>query len=196
MLEELKQTVYLSVNQKGNMERYMGPDEPAKEYRRIGGFLDGLRSQTRKINDKDITFLYIYLADGQESISLSVPMYMGVGSDILRCLTYAMEKGFDVVSGQRIFIETYRKVKEDKSFSNATVYWGLTKLDWAALPNGISREEGLVEMMKTVNEYVASKKGSAAPGGPAGGSFHSVMNDVGDLPEDGAQYEGSPFDKE
>lgn len=193
MLEEKKQMIYLSVNQQGEMERFMGQDEPAKHYSRIGGFVQELRSKKRKIKDNEITFLYVYLKDEDENLSLQVPMYMGGGPDILRCLYFAAESGFDFVKEKMVFIETYRKSKEGKSFTNATVYWGLTKLDWAPLPNGISREEGLDEMMKTINEYIVSKGAATeAPGAPAASDFHSNMDEVGDMPD----YHASPFDKE
>ena len=165
MLEEKKDMIYLTIAN-GMFQRYMGQDQSQKNYKRVGGFLTGLRASTKRIKDRDVRFLYVRLSDGDESISAQTPMYGSAGPDILRCLASAVRQDINVVSGTKVFIETYLRRKEDsqRTYTNAAVYAGQVKLDWTPLANGVPREQALESLYEEIVAFI-EKKGveEAAP---------------------------------
>lgn len=185
MLEEKKDMIYLTISD-GLFQRYMGAEQPMKNYKRIGGFLTGLVASTKKIKDKDVRFLYVRLKDGDEDISAQTSMYGGAGPDILRCLACAVRQNINIVSGTKVFIEPYLKRKEgvERPFTNAAVYAGQSKLDWAPLMNGVPREQALENLYEEIAAFI--KKMSSEGAAPESGD-----QQVDDLPP--SYEEGAPL---
>lgn len=142
MLQKKENVIYLSVN-KGSFWRYMGKDRQMESYNRVAGFVEKLSTEIRPIEDQNVKFLLLRMVDGDEIYNIQVPMYTSAGPDIIRHLAYAAEKKYDIVSGSMVAIEVYLREKEDRKYTNAALYWGETKLEWDALPNGMTREAGL-----------------------------------------------------
>lgn len=181
MLEEKKLFIYLSVSN-GVFSRYMGPNQEPKTYGRVAGFVTEIFSSVRKIKDDDVKFLVLRLRDGDENISVQVPMYGSAGPDILRNLAFAAEKGYDFVTdaGQKVFLEAFSRTKDGRTYNNVVIYWGQTKLEWAMLPNGMSRNDALDTLMEEIRDFVLTKVGESG-----GAPEDMPAFGVGDAPEVG-----------
>ena len=194
MLEEKQDVIYLSIN-KGSLMRWMGENAPMKSYSKVGGNVIGLYSSVKHIDDSDVMFMYVRMTDGDEVMSVQCPLYSSAGPDIIRSLVYAVRNKMDFVTGGKITIEVFQKRKENnKTFTNARVFFNDTKLDWVNVPNGVSREDGLKAFYNEVVEYIKSKKkyddDDDLPEGPADAGFPSSGRGMGGYHGTGR----SPFD--
>lgn len=188
MLEERQKqdVIYLSIVN-GSLERWMGEGEPQKSYSKVGGHVVSLFKNTKKIKDrernaeKDVMFLYVRMVDGDENISVQVPMYSSAGPDILRSLLFATRNGMDFVTKDNVVIEVYQVTKDGgRKFTNAKLLVNDKKLDWVQLPNGYSKEAALDMFYNEIVDFIKLKKavddddlplGTPAEGAPTGG-FH------------------------
>ena len=177
MLEEKKNMIYLSITN-GEIQRWMGKDQPLKTYGKVGGFITGISSDVRTFDGEDVKFIFIRMKDDEENYSVQVPMFTSAGPDIIRCLSYAAKNRMDFVNEARITIEVYQKLKEGKSFTNASLYFGQAKLEWLHLPNGVTREQGLEQMLGEVKEYIngLADYNSSNDSVPSGGYHESPFD--------------------
>jgi len=153
MLEEKNNSIYLSIVN-GEIQRWMGKGKPVKTYGKVGGHIVKVTTENKSFDGKETRFILLQMADGEERYSVQVPMYGGAGPDILRCLAYAIRNGMNIVNGDVVSIQAYSRVKDGKTFTNATVYYGNNKLEWLLLPNGMKREDGLNQLFDEIAAYV------------------------------------------
>lgn len=159
----------------GRFYEYCGPGVPPEEYKKLGGILISIKPVNKNFDGRDVLYININLFDREDNSNyvIECPAYYGAGPNILRSLAQAVEDKKEINTSE-IVIDVYSIRKQDKSYTNATVYLGEEKLKWASLPEGANREDlqahydGLIQK---VNDYL-KKQNPVVEDLPDDGSYN------------------------
>lgn len=152
---ERKNVSYLNMAY-GRLNLYMGKDKEEKPYGMVEGVLDKVESKLKTINGITAMYLYLYMHDGEENYAIQVPLYKSAGPNIIRSLMTAMSK--NTLKGGKVKIVPYPKEdkKNNRTYTNATVYLNGEKLTWADIPAGKDINEALDNGVMELSKYLAA----------------------------------------
>lgn len=161
-------TIYLNIAY-GLLNEYKGKGNPEVPHGSVEGIITSIKTVSKTINRGTTVYLYINMKDGDENYLVQVPMYKSAGPNIIRSLKNALDKG--ILLGANVKIRPYQKEREGLKFTNATLYIGDQKLDWADIPSGVEINDAIYAMEQELERAFSGEVVDDMP--PGDGEDHN-----------------------